>query len=141
MVLDINRCLLYTDGERFPVESPKRYFAIVDGVVAGVGNGPAVPDRFEAGVLIAGFNPVAVDCVATRLMGFDPMKLAMLREAFQDSDLPLAPFVYSDIHIVSNVKEWQGRLTDLKSEFCFRFRPHFGWKGHIEWDMSGEFQK
>jgi len=141
MVLDINRCLLYTDGERFPVESPKRYFAIVDGVVAGEGNGPAVPDRFEAGVLIAGFNPVAVDCVATRLMGFDPMKLAMLREAFQDSDLPLAPFVYSDIHIVSNVKEWQGRLTDLKSEFCFRFRPHFGWKGHIEWDMLGEFQK
>lgn len=136
MVHDINRVLLYTDGTRFPLEFPKRYFAIVDGVVAGDGNGPAVPDRYAAGVLIGGFNPVAIDCVATRLMGFDPMKLAMLREAFQPSDLPLAPFSYNDIRIFSNEKKWQGLLIDLKQSDCFHFRPHFGWIGHIEWEES-----
>lgn len=134
MVHDINRILLYIDGTGFPLPHPKRYLAIVDGVVAGDGNGPAVPDRYEAGVLIGGFNPVAIDCVATRLMGFDPMKLAMLKEAFQPSDLPLVAFSYQDIHIFSNDKKWQKRLVDLKQSDCYRFRPHFGWKGHIEWE-------
>jgi uncharacterized protein (DUF362 family) len=134
MVHDINRCLLYTDGDFFPLMHPKRYFAVVDGVVAGDGNGPAAPDRFEAGVLVAGYNPVAVDCVVTRLMGFDPRKLAILREAFQPSDLPLAPFAYSDIEIRSNDVAWQGHIIDLAEDSCFQFRPHFGWRGKIEWN-------
>jgi len=138
MVHDINRVLLYTDGHTFPLARPRRYFAVVDGVIAGDGNGPATPDRYEAGLLVAGFNPVAVDCVVTRLMSFDPMKLAMLREAFEPSDLPLAPFAYSDITIHSNKEEWKGRLVDLKQNVCYHFRPHFGWRGHIEYDILPE---
>lgn len=136
MVQDINRVLLYSDGTNFPLQYPKRYFAIVDGVVAGEGNGSVAPDRYGAGVLIGGFNPVAVDCVTARLMGFDPMKLAMLREAFQFSDLPLVAFSYQDIQIFSNEKKWQKRLVDLKQCDCFSFRPRFGWVGHIEWDKD-----
>jgi uncharacterized protein (DUF362 family) len=136
MVHDINRCLLYTDGETFPSPgSPKRYFAVVDGVVGGDGNGPAAPDRYEAGILVAGFSPVAVDCVTTRLMGFDPLKLPMLRNAFDASDLPLAPFEYADIAIGSNRAEWQGQLTELSEDACYRFRPHFGWHGKMEWGV------
>jgi len=136
MVHDINRCLLYSDGDKFPLSSSKRLFTVVDGVIAGDGNGPAAPDRYEAGVLIAGFNPVAVDCVTTRLMGFDPMRIPILREAFAPSELPLAPFAYSDITIQSNRVAWQGRITDLKEDECYHFRPHFGWRGRIEWGVS-----
>jgi hypothetical protein len=136
MVHDINRCLLYSDGDKFPLSCPKRYFAVVDGVIAGDGNGPATPDRYEAGVLIAGFNPVAVDCVTARLMGFDPMKIAMLCEAFEPSELPLAPFDYTDITVQSDRVEWQGGITDFKEDDCYRFRPHFGWHGRIEWNVS-----
>jgi len=133
MVQDINRCLIYSGVDGFPTKIAKRYFAIIDGVVAGDGEGPAAPDRYEAGVLIAGFNPVAVDCVTARLMGFDPMRIAMLREAFASSDLALAPFDYSAIQIKSNRKEWQGVITGIKDEDTYHFRTHFAWRGKIEW--------
>jgi uncharacterized protein (DUF362 family) len=132
MVHDINRCTLYSDGNAFPTASPKRYFAIVDGVVAGDGDGPAAPDRQDAGVLVGGFNPVAVDCVTTRLMGFDPMLVPTLSEAFAASDLPLAPFNYADISIRSNRAEWNRLLSAVADKDTFHFRPHFGWRGKIE---------
>jgi hypothetical protein len=137
MVQDINRCLLYSDGVTFPTAQPKRFFALVDGVVAGDGEGPAAPDRLEAGVLIAGFNPVAVDCATARLMGLDPMRISMLREAFVRSELPLAPFAYEDIFIESNRPEWRRLLAEVRDEHTYHFRPHFGWTGHIEWASPG----
>ena len=133
MVQDINRCLLYSDGEHFPTKKPKKYFSLVDGVVAGDGEGPAAPDRFEAGVLVGGFNPVLVDCSVARLMGFDPMRIPTLREAFAPHDLPLATCRYEDIGLASNEQSWSGRLADLDPSSCFRFKPHFGWSGRIEW--------
>lgn len=133
-VHDVNRCLLYSDGVGFPTARPKRFFAIVDAVVGGDGNGPSEADRVEAGTLIAGTNPVAVDCVGARLMGFDPQKIAMLREAFADSPLPLADFRYEDIRVVSGHPGWNRKLSDVPPDDCFSFRPHFGWAGHIEWD-------
>ncbi|MBI5383775.1 MAG: DUF362 domain-containing protein [Verrucomicrobia bacterium] len=133
MVQDINRALFFSDGSTFPTPRPKRFFAVVDGVVAGDSDGPAAPDRKETALLVAGFNPVAVDCVAVRLMGFDPMKLAVLRESFAPSDLPLAPFAYEEIQVASHRPEWQGRLRDLADEHTFHFQPHFGWRRQIEW--------
>lgn len=136
MVHDINRCLLYSNGKQFPTASTKRFFAVVDGIVAGDGDGPAAPNRREAGVLVGGFNPVALDCVAARLMGFDPMKLPVLRECFDASDLPLAPFIYQDITIASDVVGWQGRIDEVRPEATFHFEPHFGWRGHMEWSQQ-----
>lgn len=132
MVNDINRCLLYSDGAEFPLSRPKRFFAVVDGVIAGDGNGPEAPDRKEAGVLLAGFNPVAVDCSTTHLMGFDPLKIPMLKEAFQHHELPLAPFDFNDLRIVSNRLEWNNQLSALDPKNCYHFKPHFGWIGTIE---------
>ena len=136
MVQDINRCLFYSDGQNYPTAQPKRFFAIVDGVVAGDGDGPAAPDRMEAGVLVAGFNPVAVDCAAARLMGFDPQRIAVLRESFAPSDLPLAPFRYEDIRLSSGEEGATGALAELDPHSCFRFKPHFGWTGAIEWNAA-----
>ncbi len=132
MVLDINKCLLYSDGESFPTSMPGRYFAIVDGIIAGEGNGPAVPDPYPAGVLFGGFNPVAVDCLGASLMGFDPERIPQLRQALRSCGLPLCLFEYSDIQVASNYQAWKGRLIDIPSEQCFRFQPHFGWVGAIE---------
>lgn len=136
MVQDINRCLLYGDGAQFPTAQPKRFFAIVDGVVAGDGEGPAAPDRQETGVLVAGFNPVSVDCVTARLMGFDPRRIAMLREAFAPSDLPLAPFRYEDVSVASNLSPGESSIATIDPASTFRFQPHFSWRGHIEWQDS-----
>lgn len=133
MVHDINRALLYTDGVAFPTTEPKRFFSIVDGVIGGDGDGPAAPDPVSSAFVLGGFNPVSVDCAVTRLMGFDPLKLAMLREAFAPSQLPLAPFAYDQIRLSSNHPRWTGPVVSLDSEAGLHFAAHFGWVGQIEW--------
>ncbi len=49
----------------------RKYFSVIDGIVAGEGNGPFCPTAKPAGVIIAGEDLVATDCAAVRLMGFD----------------------------------------------------------------------
>ena len=132
MVHDLNRCLSYSNDGVFPSASRKRYFSIIDGVIGGDGNGPASPDSVASGLLVAGHNPVSVDCVATRLMGFDPMRLRILSEVFEPSALPLVDCAYEHIVVNSNVESWNGPLHTLRFADAVRFRPHFGWAGSME---------
>lgn len=57
----------------------RRYFTIIDGIVAGEGQGPFCPTSKYANTLIAGDDLLAVDCVAARYMGFDPHKISYLQ--------------------------------------------------------------
>ncbi len=83
MTLDLNKVLWHFDGSGKPRTKPLRYLTIIDGIIAGEGNGPMEADAKPCGVLIAGTNPVTADFVATRLMGFDWQKVPTIREAFQ----------------------------------------------------------
>ncbi len=130
MVLDLNKCLFYFDGAGVRRVRPPRYLAVVDGIVGGEGNGPMAPDPVLAGVIVAGVHPVAVDCVAAELMGFDWERIRMLRGAFEVRALPLADFRPEDIEVVSDRAEWRGRLGRFQG--TLGFRPHFGWVGAIE---------
>ena len=71
-ILDLNKILLYGE-ESGDVGSVirRRYAAIVDGIVAGEGEGPLEPDRVDVGVIICGSNPAVVDAVASKVIGFD----------------------------------------------------------------------
>lgn len=51
---------------------------IVDGTVAGEGDGPMANKPVGLDKLIAGTNPRAVDMVAARVMGFEPEETALL---------------------------------------------------------------
>jgi uncharacterized protein (DUF362 family) len=48
---------------------------IIDGIVAGEGNGPITPRSKNAGVVMGGFNPALVDHAMARLMGYNPMRI------------------------------------------------------------------
>lgn len=56
----------------------RRYFTVIDGIVAGEGQGPFCPTSKNANTLIAGDDLLAVDCVAARYMGLDPNKISYL---------------------------------------------------------------
>ena len=91
-VLDLNRIALYATASGSLLGTPaRRYFSVIDGVVGGEREGPMDPDPVAAGVLLGGFNPVAVDETAVRLMGFDPARIPLLREARAAGSRPLAP--------------------------------------------------
>ena len=91
-VLDLNKILFYgsLDGRiADPGQSRKRYLSLVDGIIAGDGNGPESPDPLPARLIIGGGRPVSVDCVAARLMGFDYRKIPALDRAFKIEHLLL----------------------------------------------------
>jgi uncharacterized protein (DUF362 family) len=135
MSLDLNRILMYgeaTGGMRNGAQA-KRWFSIVDGIVGMEGNGPASGDRRPVGLIVAGGNPVAVDAVCARLMGFDPARLALVARAFGAHRWPLIDGTEADIAPVSNVPVWNRAIGDWRVEDALHFRPHFGWKGAIEW--------
>ena len=104
---------------------------IVDGIVAGEGEGPLSPTPKHCGLVFASQNPVALDAVAARFMGYDYQKIPLIREAINLRRYPLAQFDVEDIVIQSNEKNWSGNhLRDLRVNFAFK--PSQGWQGHIE---------
>lgn len=132
MTLDLNRILYYADADgRLHDQVARRLFSVVDGIVGGEGAGPLDPRPRPCGVVLAGFNPVAVDLACAQLMGFDYHKIPMLREALADHPLPLARFKRDDVRVSSNDASLEGPLALLSPEQP-PFEPHFGWKGHIE---------
>ena len=58
-----------------------RQVALVDGIVGMEGNGPIQGVPKAAGVLVAGTDPVAVDCTCCRIMRINPHQVGYLRMA------------------------------------------------------------
>ena len=38
-----------------------------------------------------------------------------------------------DINVISDVEEWNGKFSEIEHRDFFRFKPHFGWRGQIEY--------
>ncbi len=58
-------------------------FCIMDGTTAGNGPGPRIMEPVRKDVLLAGADQVAIDAVAAKLMGFDPMRIKYIRLAHE----------------------------------------------------------
>jgi uncharacterized protein (DUF362 family) len=56
-------------------------FAVMDGTTAGTGAGPRMIRPTVKNVILASADQVAVDAVAAKLMGFDPMNIKYIRLA------------------------------------------------------------
>jgi hypothetical protein len=130
MVLDLNKCLFLHEGSGNPRTRPLRYLAVVDGIIGGQGNGPMAPDPVPSSVILAGTHPLAVDCAAATVMGFDWKKLRLLQGAFTLRSPSFVPFSPDQLRVHSNHAPWNGSLEELTD--TFHFRPHFGWVGAIE---------
>jgi uncharacterized protein (DUF362 family) len=81
-ILDLNRIALYADKTGMMRETPQReMFVLVDGIIAQEGNGPMSGEPFIASAMFGGFNPVAVDALTCRSMGFDPKSIPTIAKA------------------------------------------------------------
>jgi uncharacterized protein (DUF362 family) len=127
--LDINKILFYgtVDGrlERSPV---RRYFSLIDGVIGGDQAGPLEPRARAEGVLVAGFDPLSVDHVATQIMGFDP---DLIRDQRRGAQLARYQLTRGDlpIRVISRRPEWRDAIqpgSDL------HFEPHYAWKEYLQ---------
>ncbi len=59
-------------------------FAAMDGTSAGNGPGPRTLQPVQADYILASGDQVAIDAVAAKMMGFDPMKLDYIRLAVEE---------------------------------------------------------
>lgn len=69
MVVDLYKCLL---------KKERKYFTVIDGILAGEGQGPFCPTSKHANVLIGGNDFLRTDIVATRYMGINPIQIRYL---------------------------------------------------------------
>lgn len=139
MVTDLNRILMYADKNGQLHDNPiRRIFCIVDGIVGGEGNGPLDPAPKRTAAVIAGKNPVAVDLVCSRLMGFNYQKIPLLQHVFSAQTLPLTKFDYDGVLCSSTDASYNGPLVEFNGE-DWNFKPHFGWLGHIEVNKSSVY--
>ncbi len=137
MVHDLNRILLYARPDGCLSEAPvRRFFSVVDGVVAGEGNGPLDPRPKAAGLVLAGGNPVAVDLVCSQLMGFELDRLPVLKRATGGAELPLTSFRADEVVVQSNDSRLVGPALRIDAP-DLAFVPHFGWCGHLERRITG----
>ena len=56
-------------------------FAVMDGTVCGDGAGPRVMEPYIGNIILAGDDQVAIDAVAAKIMGFDPLRNKYLKLA------------------------------------------------------------
>ena len=137
MTADLVRIALFADREgRIHDKAQRRFLSVVDGIIGGEEEGPLSPSPKPCGVLIAGENPLAVDLVGARLMGFDWKKIKYLRWLVEQSPQSIGVRdPEKDIEITSNVAEWRD-LMQNPSALDLGFVPHPGWIGQIELDRS-----
>ncbi len=129
--LDLNKILLYADSDGVMHDTPQRkYFAVVDGIIAGEGNGPMEPDPKPIGVLVSGTNPVAIDTVVGTIMGFDVNKIPTVSNAYKIEQYKLADFSMEEIAVFDS--KIMSKMEIQSVALNYHFRPHFGWKNIIQ---------
>lgn len=101
-ILDLNHVILFADaGGQLHNEPQRHYLAIVDGIMAGEHNGPMEHQVRNDGILIGGFNPVAVDYTAARVMRLNWQMIPQIARAIQNNFYPLFDFEIDEVVINS----------------------------------------
>jgi hypothetical protein len=132
-ILDVNRAFLHWDRASGALveASPRRYLAVVDGLVGGDRESPLSPAPVPAGLVLAGRNPLAVDTVAAALMRLDWRKIPLLAHGWDAYRWPLAAFAPEQIAVrgLPGVE----RLDDVvRCGGLLPFQPSCGWRSHVE---------
>jgi uncharacterized protein (DUF362 family) len=115
-------------------------FAVMDGTFAGDGPGPRCMIPHVKNVILASADQVAIDAVAAKLMGFDPLSITFLRLA-HDAGLGCAD--PREIEIVGDraaaQENWHFQGPFRKMTFASRMQHLIYWgplKGPIEWSLK-----
>jgi len=101
-------------------QKKRNYFSVIDGILAGQGNGPFCPHSFKANTLIAGEDLLAVDMVTTRFMGFSY------------EHIPYLNYLSKKYLNLDNISIYNGGIEEKeyfnKNKIFFCFEPPSNWK-------------
>lgn len=128
MIYDLNKIILYApkEGGRLAATPRRSYLAIVDGLVAGEGDGPLQPLPVESDTLVVASDPFLADCVMARWMGFDYRRIPQLAHRARFADAEFGNFDPATVLVRWDERLVQG-LGSLPAPLSFRPAP--GWEG------------
>ncbi len=115
-------------------------FAVMDGTIAGDGPGPRCMMPHVKNVILASHDQVAIDAVAAKMMGFDPMSIKYIRLAHERG---LGVGDPAEIEIVGDAEAAQenwhfvGPYRDMT--FASRMQHKIYWgplKKPLEWSLK-----
>jgi len=132
---DLNRILFFFDPARCAMQRgpQRRYFAVVDGIIAMEGNGPLRGKPRPTGIVLGGDDPLAVDIVSATILGFDWRRIRMLDGIAVSQYEPKYSAFATDgaaLEIVSNTKSWES-LEELQRRHL-NFQAPSGWRDFVE---------
>jgi uncharacterized protein (DUF362 family) len=115
-------------------------FAVMDGTFAGDGPGPRCMTPYTKNVILASADQVAIDAVAAKLMGMDPMSIKFIRLAHERG---LGCGDTSKIEIVGDSgaaqENWHFAGPFKKMTFASRMQHKIYWgplKRPLEWSLK-----
>src|SRR5215213_4625608 len=115
-------------------------FAVMDGTFAGDGPGPRCMVPYVKNVMLASADQVAIDAVAAKLMGMDPMLIKYIRMAH---DLGLGCGDPRDIEVVGDLEaakeNWHFTGPFKKMTFASKMQHQIYWgplRKPIEWSLK-----
>ncbi len=118
----------------------KGVFAVMDGTFAGDGPGPRCMHPHVKNVILASADQVAIDAVAAKLMGFDPLDIKFIRLAH---DLGLGTGDVRDIEIVGDPtvldENWHFKGPFEEMTFAAKNQHRIYWgplKKPVEWSLK-----
>jgi hypothetical protein len=132
MVYDLNLIVRFApaQGGRLLSNPQRTLLSIMDGLIAGEGNGPLQPIPVRTGVLLASTNSFLIDLAMSKMMGFDYRKIRLL--ALQ-ARFPEAGWSRVSPERFRVEQDGDMRLDGVGAlPILHRFIPPPGWRGHVE---------
>ncbi|MCX6703329.1 MAG: DUF362 domain-containing protein [Candidatus Zambryskibacteria bacterium] len=120
--LDLNH-IAYFDGAK-----PLKILTIVDGIIAGEGQGPLEPTPKPLGILLAGENPAYIDAVVAQMMGFTVARIPTVYNAIYNRKSKFSDVFLEDFKL--DFKDQEGTKKVVFSEIPdFNFKKPLFWEG------------
>lgn len=140
--LDLNRVLLYGQPDATFAESPARLVVhVADAVVAGQGDGPLAPEALPMGLLLGAWNAAAMDWAGAHLLGYDPRRVSIAREAFGRFRWPLATFAHEGVRLCGDLGEGAADELFGAGAPLFQVKHPAGWRDAASGASAGSLSK
>lgn len=125
---DLNLIILFADASgTLQTSRQRKYLCVVDGIVAGEGDGPLQPAARHDGVIVVGDDALAVDLLAAHYMGLDWRRIPLLADAVARRPAwtrVAAPLEDGGVEVVAP--------TEGVPSAPVPFLPPPGWRNHVE---------
>lgn len=128
-VIDLNYIVKYADKQGKLQNTPqRRILNFADMIIAGDHNGPCQPEPKKIGVILAGESAAAMDMTICKMIGFAEEKIPLVK-ALNEKRIywPNDGNAYRNIEIVSECRDWCGKMREVTFPLEWKFISHEMW--------------